>query len=217
MYAAHLTHAISSKHSTLSSATLQHALLIQSPHTLSKLSLLQSYQHSHTHHQHISPFRHLPQCIQPGSGNPTAKKTYIKHFSYRWPVSLLPFIVKTLERVVFNQLSLFLLHNHKSIIYWMLINQDSDMDIHMRLRFSQSLKPCELQKLIPNHQFSFGWIYLLLLTLLTIRSPCPLSHHWASQGFHFAGLDPISLAGPSRWPGEGRYPQSSQVKSPLFI
>ncbi len=70
-----------------------------------------------------------------------------------------------------------------------------------------SLKPCGLQKLIPNHRFSFCWIYLLLLTWLTIRSSCPPSHHWASQGFHFAGLNPISLAGPSRWPGEGRNPE----------
>ncbi len=58
----------------------------------------------------------------------------------------------------------------------MLTNQDSD--IQLRLRYSQSLKPCELQKLIPNHQVSFCWIYLLILTLLTIRSSCPLSHHW---------------------------------------
>ncbi len=36
-----------------------------------------------THHQHISPHRHLPHCIQAGSGNPTAQKTYIKHFSFR--------------------------------------------------------------------------------------------------------------------------------------
>ncbi len=27
-------------------------------------------------------------------------------------------------------------------------------------------------------------------------------------GFHFAGLNPISMAGLSRWPGEGRYPQN---------
>ncbi len=38
---------------------------------------------THTHHQHISPHRHLPHCIQAGSGYPTAQKTYIKHFSYR--------------------------------------------------------------------------------------------------------------------------------------
>ncbi len=51
----------------------------------------------------------------------------------------------------------------------MLTNQDSDVDIRMRRRYSQSLKPCELQKLIKNHQFSFCWIYLLLLTWLTMR------------------------------------------------
>ncbi len=38
---------------------------------------------THTHQQHISPHRHLPHCVQAGSGNPTAQKTYIKHFSYR--------------------------------------------------------------------------------------------------------------------------------------
>ncbi len=38
---------------------------------------------THTHHQHISPHRHLPHCIQAGSGNTTAQKTYIKHFSFR--------------------------------------------------------------------------------------------------------------------------------------
>ncbi len=90
----------------------------------------------------------------------------------------------------------------------MVTNQVSDVDIQLRLRYSQSLKPYELQKLIPNHQFSFCWIYLLLLTLLTIRSPWPPSHHWASQGFHFPGLNPISMVGLSRWPGEGRYPQN---------
>ncbi len=40
----------------LLSSTLRHALLIQSPRTFSKLSLLHSYQHSH--YQHISPLRH---------------------------------------------------------------------------------------------------------------------------------------------------------------
>ncbi len=36
-----------------------------------------------THHQHIHPKRHFPHGIQAGSGNPTAQKTFIKHFSYR--------------------------------------------------------------------------------------------------------------------------------------
>ncbi len=90
----------------------------------------------------------------------------------------------------------------------MLTNQVSDVDIQLRLRYSQSLKPCEWQKLIPNHQSSFCWIYLPLLTLSIIRSSCPPSHHWISQGFHFAGLNPISMVGLSSWPGEGRYPQN---------
>ncbi len=81
------------------------------------------------------------------------------------------------------------------------------MAIQLRLRYSQSLKPCELQRPIPNHQSSFCWIFLLLLTLSIIRSSCPPSHRWASLGFQFAGLNPISPAGLSGWPGEGRYPK----------
>ncbi len=72
--------------------------------------------------------------------------------------------------------------------------------------FSLPIAHCNiktLQKLILNNQFSFCWIDLLLLTLLTIRSSCPPSHHLTSLGFHFAGLNPISLTGPSRWPGGG--------------
>ncbi len=42
-----------------------------------------------------------------------------------------------------------------------------------------------------NHQ-------ILLSTLSSLES----------LGFHFAGLNPISMVGLSRWPGEGRYPQN---------
>ncbi len=90
---------------------------------------------------------------------------------------------------------------------WTLNSQVSGVAIQLRLSYSQSLKPCELQKLIPNHQSSFCWICLPLLTLSNFRSSCPPSHHWTSLGFHFAGLNPISLVGLSRWPGEGRYPK----------
>ncbi len=48
---------------------------------------------------------------------------------------------------------------------------------------------------------------LPLLTLSIIRSSCPPSHHWTSLGFHFAGLNPISMVDISKWPGEGRYPK----------
>ncbi len=64
-----------------------------------------------------------------------------------------------------------------------------------------------MQKQIPNHQSSFCWIHLLLLTLSIVRSSCPPSPHWTSLGFHFAGLNPISLVGLSGWPGEGRFPK----------
>ncbi len=87
----------------------------------------------------------------------------------------------------------------------MLNSQVSGVAIKQRLRYSQSLKPCESQRPIPNHQYSFCWIFLLLLTLSIIRSSCPPSHRWASLGFHFAGLNPISPVGLSGWPGEGRY------------
>ncbi len=100
----------------------------------------------------------------------------------------------------------------------MVTNQDSDVDVQLRLRYSQSLKPCELQKLIPNDQFSFCWIYLLLLTLLTIRFSWPHSHHWASQGLHFTGLNPISMAGLSMWPGVfTEYPLVTGVPQGLVI
>ncbi len=73
---------------------------------------------------------------------------------------------------------------------------------HLLQAISPTLLPA-----IPNHQSSFCWICLPLLTLSIIRSSCPPSHHWISLGFHFAGLNPISLVGLSGWPGEGRYPK----------
>ncbi len=156
-----------------------------------------------SHHQHISPHRHLPHCIHAGSGNPTAQKTYIKHFTYRQlQTSLSPSIHS--ENELFSTRDNCFFHR---ITNWTLTNQVSDMDIQLRLHYCQSLKPWGLQKLIPNHQLSFCWIYLLLLTLSIIRSSCPPSHHWASLGYHFTGLNPISLVGLSGWPGEGRHPE----------
>ncbi len=72
---------------------------------------------------------------------------------------------------------------------WTLNSQVSGVAIQLRLRYSQSLKPCKLQKPIPNHQSSYCWICLPLLTLSIIWSSCPPSHHWTSLGFHFAGLN----------------------------
>ncbi len=140
--------------------------------------------------------------VTPLLKKPTLNTSLLENYR---PVSLLPFIAKTLERVVFNQVSLFLSQNNK--LDWTINSQVSGVAIQLRLRYSQSLKPCELQKPIPNHQSSFCWISLPLLTLSIIRSSCPPSHHWISLGFHFAGLNPILLVGLSGWPGEGRYPK----------
>ncbi len=86
------------------------------PLTPSPSNLSRTLTSTHTHYQHISPHRHLSHCIQAGSGYPTAQKKTTLNTSlienYR-PVSLLPFIAKTLERVVFNQVSLFLSQNNK--------------------------------------------------------------------------------------------------------
>ncbi len=53
------------------------------PLTPSPSNLPYTLTSTHTHHQDIPPHRHFPHGIQAGSGNHTAQKTYIKHFSYR--------------------------------------------------------------------------------------------------------------------------------------
>ncbi len=148
----------------------------------------------------IFPTAFKQAWVTPLLKKPTLNTSLLENYR---PVSLLPFIAKTLERVVFNQVSLFPSQNNKLDVN----SQVSEVAIQLRLRYSRSLKPCELQNPIPNHQSSFCWICLPLLTLSIIRSPCPPSHHWTSLGFHFTGLNRISLVGLSGWPGEGRYPK----------
>ncbi len=138
--------------------------------------------------------------VTPLLKKPTLNTSLLENYR---PVSLLPFIAKTLKRVVYNiTRSHCFFHRTTN---WTLNSQVSGVAIQLRLRYYRSLKPCELQKPIPNHQSSFCWICLPLLTLSIIRSSCPRSHHWISLGFHFAGLNPISLVGLSGWPGAGRY------------
>ncbi len=85
------------------------------PLTPSPSNLSHTLTSTHTHYQHISPHRHSPNGIQAVSGYPTAKKTYIIHFSYRKLQTYLSpsKIAKMHERVVFNQVSLFLSQNNK--------------------------------------------------------------------------------------------------------
>ncbi len=75
------------------------------------------------------------------------------------------------------------------------------MDIQLRLRYSKETTKADSMTSV------LILLDMLLLTLLIIRSSCPPSHHWTSQGFHFAGLNPVSMVDLSRWPGEGRYPK----------
>ncbi len=160
---------------------------------------------THTHYQHISPHWHLPHSVQAGSGNPTAQKTYIKHFSFRkLQTCLSPSIRSENTRTSCLQPALTVSFTVQQTGCQTVRFQEWPFN---RDCATLSLKPCELQRPIPNHQSSFCWIFLLLLTLSIIRSSCPPSHRWASLGFHFAGLNPISPVGLSGWPGEGRYPK----------
>ncbi len=121
------------------------------PLTPSPSNLSRTLTSTHTHHQHISPHRHLPHCIQAGSGYPTAQKTYIKHFSYRkLQTCPSPSIHSQTTRMSRLQPGFF----HRTT-NWTLNSQVSEVAIQLRLRYSQSLKPCELQKPIPNHQSNF--------------------------------------------------------------
>ncbi len=134
---------------------------------------------------------------------PLLKKTTLNTSlieNYR-PVSLLPFIAKTLERVVFNQVSLFL-------------SQNNTLDAKQSgFRSGHSTKTAllSLTEALQIAKADSKSSVLILLDLSaafdTVRSSCPRSHYWLSLGFHFTGLNPISLVGLSRWPGEGRYPK----------
>ncbi len=80
------------------------------PLTPSPSNLSHTLTSTHTHYQHISTHRHLPHCIQAQLKKPKFNTSLIENYR---PISLLPFIAKTLERVVFNQVSLFLSQNNK--------------------------------------------------------------------------------------------------------
>ncbi len=85
------------------------------PLTPSPSNLSHTLTSTHTPDQHISPHRHLPTAFKQARvtlllKKPTLNTSLIENYR---PVSLLPFIAKTLERVLFNQVSLFLSQNNK--------------------------------------------------------------------------------------------------------
>ncbi len=91
-----------------SPAILQHVLLTQSPLTFSKQSLLHSYNTSLL--TGIFPTAFKQASVIPLLKKPTLNTSLLGNYR---PVSLLPFVAKTRERVVFNQLSLFLSQYNK--------------------------------------------------------------------------------------------------------
>ncbi len=103
--------------------------------------------------------------VTPLLKKPTLNTSHLENYR---PVSLLPFIAKMRERVVFNQLSSFLSEHNLLDAYRSGFRREHSTETAL-LSVTEALQ-LQLQKLIPNHQFSFCWIYLLLLTLLTIRS-----------------------------------------------
>ncbi len=79
--------------------------------------------------------RYLPQCIQAGSGNPTAQKTYIKHFSFRKLQTCLSPSIHSQKYL--NELSSTRSHCffHRTT-NWMLNSQVSGVAIQLRLCYS---------------------------------------------------------------------------------
>ncbi len=130
--------------------------------------------------------------VTPLLKKPTLNTSLLENYR---PVSLLPFIAKTLERVVLNQVSLFLSQNNKLDAKQSGFRSGHSTETAL-LSVTEALRIAKA-----NSKSSV----LILLDLS--GSSCPLSHHWISLGFHFAGLNPISLVGLSGWPGEGRYPK----------
>ncbi len=135
--------------------------------------------------------------VAPLLKKPTLNTSLLENYR---PISLLPFIAKTLERVVFNQVSLFLSQNNKldtkqSGFRSGHSTETALLSVTEALRIAKANSKSSVLILLDlsaafdtvNHQ-------IILSTLLSL-------------GFHFAGLNPISLVGLSGWPGEGRYPK----------
>ncbi len=170
-------------------------------------SLPHSYQHSHFINTSLLPVI-FPTAFKQARVTPLLKKPTLNTSlleNYR-PVSLLPFIAKTLKRVVFNQVSLFLSQNNKLDAKQSGFRSGHSTETAL-LSVTEALR---IAKVISKSSV------LILLDLSaafdtvirgSFRSSCPPSHHWTSLGLIFAGLDPISLVCLSRWLGEGRYPK----------
>ncbi len=108
-----------------------------------------------------------------------------------------------LELVVFNQLSSFLSKHN-------LLDTNQSGFRHGNSTETELLSVTEALRIAKADSKS------LILILLDLPAAFDTVNHQillatltslGITGFHFAGLNPISPAGPSRWPGEGRNPE----------
>ncbi len=135
--------------------------------------------------------------VTPLLKKPTLNTSLLENYR---PVSLLPFIAKTLERVVFNQVSLFLSQNNK----W-----DSKQSGFRSGHSTETalLSVTEALRIAKADSKSSVLILLDLSATFDTVTHLILVSTLSSLEFHFAGLNRISLVGLSGWPGVGRYPK----------
>ncbi len=144
----------------------------------------------------------FPTAFKQARVTPLLKKTTLNTSlleNYR-PVSFLPFIAKTLELVVFNQVSLFLSQNNK-----LDAKQSGFRSGHSTE--TALLSVTEALRIAKADSKSSVLILLDLSAAFDTVNHQILLSTLSSLEFHFAGLNPISLVGLSGWPGEGRYPK----------
>ncbi len=133
--------------------------------------------------------------VTPLLKKPTLNTSLLENYR---PVSLLLFIAKTLERVVFNQVSLFLSQNNK-----LDAKQSGFRSGHSTE--TALLSVTEALRIAKADSKSSVLILLDLSAAFDTVNHQILLSTLSSLGFHFAGLNPISLVGLSGWPGAGRY------------
>ncbi len=150
-------------------------------------------------HTGVFPSAFKQARITPLLKKPTLNPTLLGNYR---PVSLLPFIAKTLARVVFNQVSAFLTQNNL-----LDSNQSGFRSGHStETALLSVVEALDLQEWLPSLHYLSCWICPLLLIQSTTRSSCQPYWERASQEPHSSGLSLTSQIGPSRYLGEVRYP-----------
>ncbi len=146
------------------------------PLTPSPSNLSHTLTSTHTHYQHISPHRHLPHCVQAGSGNPTAKKPTLNTSLKLQTCLSLPIHSQNTRTSCLQPGLNFFFHRTTN---W------TGVAIQLRLSYSVT-EPLRIAK---ANSKSSVLILLDLSLLLTPSTSCPPSHHWISLGFHFARFE----------------------------